>query len=56
MGGGIAAYKVAGLLRLLTEAGDSVQVVPTAAALQFAGAPTWEALSGRPVHTSVWDE
>ncbi|HZI96334.1 MAG TPA: bifunctional phosphopantothenoylcysteine decarboxylase/phosphopantothenate--cysteine ligase CoaBC [Actinomycetales bacterium] len=54
--GGIAAYKAASLLRLLTEAGHRVRVVPTEAALRFVGAPTWEALSGRPVATSVWDD
>src|SRR5919107_2657749 len=56
VGGGIAAYKVCTLLRLLTESGDDVRVVPTAAALEFVGAPTWAALSGRPVSTSVWDD
>ncbi|MGH3647337.1 MAG: bifunctional phosphopantothenoylcysteine decarboxylase/phosphopantothenate--cysteine ligase CoaBC [Micromonosporaceae bacterium] len=53
--GGIAAYKVCELLRLLTEAGHSVRVVPTAAALRFVGAPTWAALSGQPVADEVWD-
>jgi phosphopantothenoylcysteine decarboxylase / phosphopantothenate---cysteine ligase len=52
--GGIAAYKACSLLRLLTETGYGVTVVPTAAALRFVGAATWEALSGRPVHTDVW--
>ncbi|HEX7353391.1 MAG TPA: bifunctional phosphopantothenoylcysteine decarboxylase/phosphopantothenate--cysteine ligase CoaBC [Mycobacteriales bacterium] len=52
--GGIAAYKSVELLRLLTESGHDVTVVPTAAALQFVGAPTWAALSGKPVHTDVW--
>ena len=52
--GGIAAYKAALVLRLLTEAGHQVTVVPTAAALRFVGAPTWEALSGRPVSSEVW--
>ena len=47
--GGIAAYKACSLLRLLTESGHDVTVVPTASALQFVGAPTWEALSGKPV-------
>jgi phosphopantothenoylcysteine decarboxylase/phosphopantothenate--cysteine ligase len=56
VGGGIAAYKVAHLLRLLTESGHDVRVVPTAAALEFVGAPTWAALSGHPVTTSVWDD
>ncbi|MEP6631730.1 MAG: bifunctional phosphopantothenoylcysteine decarboxylase/phosphopantothenate--cysteine ligase CoaBC [Lapillicoccus sp.] len=54
VGGGIAAYKAASLLRLFTEAGDDVTVVPTASALRFVGAPTWEALSGKPVSTDVW--
>ncbi|WP_457255507.1 bifunctional phosphopantothenoylcysteine decarboxylase/phosphopantothenate synthase [Pedococcus sp. P5_B7] len=53
--GGIAAYKACSLLRLFTEAGHDVTVVPTSSALQFVGAPTWEALSGKPVHTEVWD-
>jgi phosphopantothenoylcysteine decarboxylase/phosphopantothenate--cysteine ligase len=52
--GGIAAYKACELLRLLTESGHEVRVVPTAAALTFVGAPTWAALSGRPVATDVW--
>ena len=54
--GGIAAYKACLLLRLLTEAGHDVRVVPTAAALEFVGAPTWAALSGHPVTTTVWDD
>jgi phosphopantothenoylcysteine decarboxylase/phosphopantothenate--cysteine ligase len=54
--GGIAAYKACELLRLLTESGRSVRVVPTAAALRFVGAPTWEALSGQPVHTGVFED
>jgi phosphopantothenoylcysteine decarboxylase/phosphopantothenate--cysteine ligase len=54
--GGIAAYKACELLRLLTESGRSVRVVPTAAALRFVGAPTWEALSGQPVATEVWQD
>jgi phosphopantothenoylcysteine decarboxylase/phosphopantothenate--cysteine ligase len=52
--GGIAAYKACSLLRLFTEHGHDVTVVPTAAALQFVGAPTWSALSGKPVATDVW--
>ncbi len=54
VGGGIAAYKAALLLRLFTEAGHDVTVVPTASALRFVGAPTWEALSGKAVSTDVW--
>lgn len=53
---GIAAYKSALLLRLLTEAGHDVRVVPTRSSLQFVGAATWEALSGHPVTTEVWDD
>jgi phosphopantothenoylcysteine decarboxylase/phosphopantothenate--cysteine ligase len=56
VGGGIAAYKVCEVLRRLTESGHDVTVVPTAAALRFVGAPTWEALSGRPVSTDVFTD
>jgi phosphopantothenoylcysteine decarboxylase / phosphopantothenate---cysteine ligase len=56
VGGGIAAYKACELLRLFTEAGHRVRVIPTAAALRFVGAPTWAALSGQPVATEVWDD
>ncbi|WP_406831085.1 bifunctional phosphopantothenoylcysteine decarboxylase/phosphopantothenate synthase [Pedococcus sp. KACC 23699] len=55
VGGGIAAYKACSLLRLFTEAGHDVTVVPTESALRFVGAPTWEALSGKPVSAGVWD-
>jgi phosphopantothenoylcysteine decarboxylase/phosphopantothenate--cysteine ligase len=54
--GGIAAYKACLVLRLFTEAGHDVRVVPTAAALEFVGAPTWAALSGHSVATTVWDD
>jgi phosphopantothenoylcysteine decarboxylase/phosphopantothenate--cysteine ligase len=54
--GGIAAYKACELLRLLTESGHDVTVVPTAGALRFVGAATWAALSGKPVSTEVWDD
>jgi phosphopantothenoylcysteine decarboxylase/phosphopantothenate--cysteine ligase len=53
--GGIAAYKACELLRRFTESGHDVTVVPTAAALHFVGAPTWSALSGKPVSAEVWD-
>jgi phosphopantothenoylcysteine decarboxylase/phosphopantothenate--cysteine ligase len=53
--GGIAAYKSVQLLRLLTEAGCRVRVIPTAGALRFVGAATFAALSGEPVATDVWD-
>jgi phosphopantothenoylcysteine decarboxylase / phosphopantothenate---cysteine ligase len=52
--GGIAAYKACELLRLFTESGHPVRVVPTAAALRFVGEPTWAALSGQPVADQVW--
>ncbi len=54
--GGIAAYKSCELLRRFTESGHDVTVVPTAAALEFVGAPTWAALSGKPVATDVWTQ
>src|SRR5690349_10564316 len=54
--GGIAAYKVATVVRQLTEAGHRVRVVPTESALNFVGAATFEALSGHPVQTTVWDD
>ncbi len=54
--GGIASYKAASLLRLFTESGHHVTVVPTESALRFVGAPTWEALSGRPVRTDVFED
>ena len=56
VGGGIAAYKVCELLRLLTESGRDVRVVPTQTSLSFVGAATWEALSGKPVHTDVFTD
>jgi phosphopantothenoylcysteine decarboxylase/phosphopantothenate--cysteine ligase len=56
VGGGIAAYKVASLLRLFTEAGHNVTVIPTEAAIRFVGVATWEALSGNPVSNSVFDD
>lgn len=54
--GGIAAYKACTVVRQLTEAGHSVRVVPTESALRFVGAATFEALSGQPVHTGVFDD
>ncbi|MDQ0735024.1 bifunctional phosphopantothenoylcysteine decarboxylase/phosphopantothenate--cysteine ligase CoaBC [Arthrobacter agilis] len=56
VGGGIAAYKAASLLRLFTESGHDVTVIPTEAATRFVGTATWEALSGHPVSNSVWDD
>jgi phosphopantothenoylcysteine decarboxylase / phosphopantothenate---cysteine ligase len=54
--GGIAAYKACSVVRQLTEAGHEVHVIPTEAALRFVGAATFEALSGQPVRTSVFDD
>lgn len=54
--GGIAAYKAADLVRRLREAGAEVRVVMTANALHFVGAATFQAVSGQPVRSSLWDE
>lgn len=56
VGGGIAAYKSCDLLRRLQDLGFGVIVIPTPASLNFVGSATWEALSGRPVTTSVWEK
>ena len=53
--GGIAAYKVAELVRRLREQGAEVQVVMTEGAQHFVGAATFQALSGRPVRSNLWD-
>lgn len=53
--GGIAAYKAAELVRRLRERGAEVQVVMTAAAREFVAPLTFQALSGRPVRTDLWD-
>lgn len=53
--GGIAAYKAAELCRLLIKAGAEVRVVMTAAAQHFVTPLTFQALSGKPVLTSLWD-
>lgn len=55
LSGGIACFKSAELLRLLTKAGADVQVVMTAGALRFMTADTMQALSGHPVATDIWD-
>lgn len=54
--GGIAAYKAVHLVRLLIKAGHEVTVIPTEDALRFVGLPTWEAISRRPVTTSVHED
>jgi phosphopantothenoylcysteine decarboxylase/phosphopantothenate--cysteine ligase len=56
IGGGIAAYKSCDLLRRLKDLGFLVTVVPTPASLHFVGTTTWEALSGRPVLTQLWQD
>ena len=56
VGGGIAAYKAAELVRRLRDAGAEVRVVMTENATRFVGALTFQALSGNPVRTSLWDE
>lgn len=53
--GGIACYKSCTLARRLTEAGMTVDVILTAAATEFVRPLTFEALTGRPVLTSLWD-
>ena len=53
--GGIAAYKACDLLRRLQDAGFLVRVIPTQASLNFVGRATWEALSGQPALSTVWE-
>lgn len=53
--GGIAAYKACHVVRDLRARGHAVRVVPTVASLEFVGAATWEALSGKPVQTTVFE-
>ena len=55
LSGGVACYKSAQLVRLLVQAGATVQVVMTEAAEQFITSVTMQALSGRPVYGSQWD-
>ncbi len=55
IGGGIAAYKSADLLRRLQDHGFLVTVIPTRSSLNFVGKSTWEALSGRPVADNLWN-
>ena len=52
--GGIAAYKSAELVRLLVKDGVTVDVVLTNAGARFVTATTFQALSGRPVHSELW--
>jgi phosphopantothenoylcysteine decarboxylase/phosphopantothenate--cysteine ligase len=53
--GGIAAYKVATVVRRLVQDGHSVQVIPTEASLNFVGRATWEALSGQPAPSGIFE-
>lgn len=55
LSGGIACYKSAELVRLLTRHGAEVRVAMTPAAESFITAVTLQALSGQPVVTSQWD-
>lgn len=54
--GGVAAYKAAELTRLLVKAGATVDVALTEAGSRFVGAATFQALAGRPVRVSLWEE
>ncbi len=54
--GGIAAYKSCYLARRLFEAGSVVDVILTESAERFVGPTTFESITGRPVHTSVWEK
>ena len=54
--GGVAAYKAAELARLMVKDGLDVQVVMTEAARHFIGAATFQAITGHPVFTDLWDE
>lgn len=54
--GGIAAYKAAELVRRLRDAGAEVRVVLSENAARFVTATTFQALSGNPVRSSLWDE
>jgi phosphopantothenoylcysteine decarboxylase/phosphopantothenate--cysteine ligase len=53
--GGIAAYKTAELVRRLVQAGSEVQVILTSSGARFVGPTTFEGLTGRPVHQSLWE-
>lgn len=55
VGGGVAAFKAATLIRIFSKLGHTVRVIPTEASLEFVGVATWEALSGDRVHSGVFD-
>jgi phosphopantothenoylcysteine decarboxylase/phosphopantothenate--cysteine ligase len=54
--GGIAAFKAVGVIRAFVKDGHHVDVVATAAALEFVGRPTLEAISRNPVHVGLYDD
>jgi phosphopantothenoylcysteine decarboxylase/phosphopantothenate--cysteine ligase len=54
--GGIAAYKAVGVVRAFVKDGHHVDVIATAAALEFVGRPTLEAISRNPVHVGLYDD
>jgi phosphopantothenoylcysteine decarboxylase/phosphopantothenate--cysteine ligase len=53
--GGVSAYKAISLARLLIDSGHEVHVVPTPSALNFVGKATWEAITGKPVYSEVFE-
>lgn len=55
VGAGIAAYKSCDLLRRLQDHNFSVTVIPTSNSFNFVGRTTWEALSGRPAPSDLWE-
>ncbi|GAC1338695.1 MAG: bifunctional phosphopantothenoylcysteine decarboxylase/phosphopantothenate--cysteine ligase CoaBC [Myxococcales bacterium] len=55
VGGGIAAYKACEVARLLVKAGADVRTALTPAAQRFVSALTFQALTGRPAATDLWD-
>ncbi|MBM3743509.1 MAG: bifunctional phosphopantothenoylcysteine decarboxylase/phosphopantothenate--cysteine ligase CoaBC [Actinobacteria bacterium] len=55
VGAGIAAYKSCDLLRRLIDVGHSTTVIPTSSSINFVGRTTWEALSGKPAPSELWD-
>lgn len=55
VGGGVAAFKAATLIRILSKMGNAVRVIPTEASKEFVGIATWEALSGTSVHSGVFE-
>ena len=52
--GGVAAYKAISLARLIQDEGYELTIIPTSSALNFVGKPTWEAISGKPIHANVF--